>query len=72
MPAACCAPPSAGVAERLIERNPTVGVDLGSDGEREIVLDGEHYARLFATLEDDGEPAPVSARLWPTQSASLQ
>ena len=38
------------VAERLIERNPTIGVDLGSDGEREIVLDGRHYARLFAML----------------------
>ena len=38
------------VAERLIERNPTTGVDLGSDGEREMVLDVEGYARLFATL----------------------
>jgi integrase len=38
------------VAERLIERNPTIGVDFGSDGEREIVLDGEHYARLFTVL----------------------
>jgi integrase len=37
-------------AEQLIERNPTTGVDLGSDGEREIVLDGQHYARLFAAL----------------------
>ena len=38
------------VAERLIERNPTTGVDFGSDGERETVLDAEGYARLFATL----------------------
>lgn len=38
------------VDERLIERNPTIGVDFGSDGEREAVLDAEGYARLFATL----------------------
>ncbi len=38
------------VDERLIERNPTTGVDFGSDGERATVLDAEGYARLFATL----------------------
>ena len=38
------------VSERLIDRNPTSGVDLGRDGEREAVLDAEGYARLFATL----------------------
>ena len=38
------------VAERLIERNPTTGVDFGRDGEREAVLDAADYARLFATL----------------------
>jgi integrase len=38
------------VSERLIERNPATGVDLGSDGERETVLSTGDYARLFATL----------------------
>ena len=37
-------------SERLVERNPTTGVDFGSDGERETVLDAADYARLFATL----------------------
>jgi integrase len=37
-------------AERLIERDPSEGINFGRDGEREMVLDGEHYARLFATL----------------------
>jgi integrase len=38
------------VAERLIERNPATGIDLGRDGEREAVLDADDYARLFASL----------------------
>jgi integrase len=38
------------VDERLIQRNPTTGVDFGIDGERDAVLDAEGYARLFATL----------------------
>jgi integrase len=38
------------VSERLIERNPTVGIDFGRDGTREAVLDADGYARLFATL----------------------
>jgi integrase len=38
------------VAENKIKRNPTTGVDFGTDGEREVVLDAEGYARLFATL----------------------
>ena len=46
------------VAERLIDRNPTAGIDFGTDGERETVLDAEDYARLFATLAEDGSRAP--------------
>jgi integrase len=38
------------VDEELIERNPTTGVDFGSDGERATILDAEGFARLFATL----------------------
>ena len=38
------------VDERLIDRNPADGVDLGHDGEREAVLDADGYARLFSTL----------------------
>jgi site-specific recombinase XerD len=38
------------VDEGLIERNPTTGIDFGSDGERATVLDAEGYARLFAAL----------------------
>jgi integrase len=38
------------VSERLVDRNPAAGVDLGRDGEREAVLDAEGYGRLFATL----------------------
>jgi integrase len=38
------------LAERLIERNPATGVDIGRDGEREAVLDADDYARLFASL----------------------
>jgi integrase len=38
------------VSERLIERNPTSGVDFGSDGEREVVLEAAAYLRLFKTL----------------------
>lgn len=38
------------VAERLIDRNPTNGVDFGQDGEREAALDVEAYGRLFAAL----------------------
>ena len=38
------------VAERLIERDPTRGVDFGRDGERDAVLDVDGYARLFSTL----------------------
>ena len=39
-----------GIAEKIIERNPAVGVETGADGEREMVLDDADYARLFATL----------------------
>jgi integrase len=38
------------VTERKIERNPTTGIDFGTDSEREAVLDAPDYARLFATL----------------------
>jgi integrase len=38
------------VSERLIERNPTVGIDFGRDGTRETILDEAGYARLFKTL----------------------
>ena len=37
-------------AERLIELNPTDGIDFGRDGERDAVLDADGYGRLFATL----------------------
>ena len=52
---ALCLPPVAGrfqwaVTERLIERDPTSGVDFGRDGERNTVLDEDGYARLFSTL----------------------
>ena len=39
-----------GIAEQIIERNPAAGVAVGSDGEREAVLDAPDYARLFTTL----------------------
>jgi integrase len=39
-----------GIAEQIIDRNPAIGVAVGSDGEREAVLDAPDYARLFATL----------------------
>jgi integrase len=38
------------VDERLIESDPTQGIDFGSDGEREAVLDAAGYGRLFAAL----------------------
>ena len=34
----------------MIERNPAAGVETGSDGEREAVLEFADYARLFKTL----------------------
>jgi len=37
-------------AERLIERDPSEGINFGRDGEREATLDADHFARLFATL----------------------
>ncbi len=40
-----------GIAERKVENNPTIGVTVGADGEREAVLDGDGYAQLFASLE---------------------
>ena len=40
-----------GVSERLIDRNPAAGVDFGTDGERELVLDVADYERLFAALQ---------------------
>jgi integrase len=41
-----------GVAEKRIASNPAAGVALGTDGERETVLEGaDEYARLFKTLE---------------------
>ena len=40
-----------GIAERKVDNNPTIGVTVGTDGEREVVLDGEGYARLFGALE---------------------
>ena len=40
-----------GVSERLIDRNPAAGVDFGTDGERELVLDVDDYERLFAALQ---------------------
>jgi integrase len=40
-----------GIAERMIDRNPAAGVETGTDGERETILeDTQDYARLFATL----------------------
>ena len=39
-----------GIAEQIIDRNPATGVAVGSDGEREAVLDAPDYARLFTTL----------------------
>ena len=40
-----------GIAERLIEHNPATGVDTGTDGEREAILESaDDYARLFETL----------------------
>ena len=39
-----------GRAERLVSINPTEGVEVGSDGERDIVLDLDGYARLFQAL----------------------
>jgi integrase len=39
-----------GIDERLIEHNPATGVDTGTDGEREAVLESADYARLFGTL----------------------
>jgi integrase len=39
-----------GIAEQIIDRNPAAGVAVGSDGEREAVLDAPDYARLFTTL----------------------
>ncbi len=38
------------VAEKLIPRDPTEGVDFGQDNEREAVLDATEYARLFSAL----------------------
>jgi integrase len=41
-----------GVAEKMIASNPAAGVSVGTDGERETVLEGaDEYARLFTTLE---------------------
>jgi integrase len=40
-----------GIAEKLIDdSNPADGVSVGSDGEREAVLDPQDYTKLFATL----------------------
>jgi integrase len=40
-----------GVAEKMIAHNPAAGVSVGSDGERDTVLEGtEEYTRLFQTL----------------------
>ena len=39
-----------GIGEKLVTENPAVGIEVGSDGEREAVLDGPEYERLFATL----------------------
>ena len=39
-----------GIAEQIIDRNPADGINVGSDGEREAVLDAPDYARLFTTL----------------------
>jgi integrase len=52
------------VSERLIDRNPTDGIDFGRDGEREAVLEAADYARLFATLttmEDQRRLRPAVA-----------
>jgi integrase len=52
------------VSERLIERNPTSGVDFGSDGEREAVLEAAAYLRLFktlATMENERRLRPAVA-----------
>jgi len=39
-------------AERMISDNPAAGVSVGTDGERDTVLEGaEEYARLFRTLD---------------------
>ena len=41
-----------GVAEGRVGSNPAAGVNVGTDGSREIFLDEpEHYARLFTTLD---------------------
>jgi integrase len=39
-----------GIAERIIDRNPATGVDTGTDGERDAVLESADYGRLFETL----------------------
>jgi integrase len=39
------------VSEGLVDRNPALGVAIGSDGERETILEGpEQYSALFKTL----------------------
>jgi integrase len=40
-----------GITEKLVEANPVSGIAVGSDGEREAVLDADGYARLFAALD---------------------
>jgi integrase len=40
-----------GLAEAMTDRNPAAGVDTGTDGEREAVLeDAQQYERLFGTI----------------------
>jgi integrase len=39
-----------GQGERLVTISPTAGVEIGADGERDVVLDREGYARLFQAL----------------------
>jgi integrase len=36
--------------ERMIANNPATGVSVGTDGERDTVLEGADYTRLFKTL----------------------
>lgn len=45
-----------GKGERMVTISPTVGVEIGADGERDVVLDLEGYQRLFqalAKMEDE-------------------
>jgi integrase len=40
------------VKKKLIATNPARGLDLGSDGERDAILDLEGYARLWTAIEE--------------------